>query len=312
MIPGSIKCPGGFVVKYSETEIVIENSDKLTMISSADGGGYSENFDMLTISDNVCSGKGFHIISSADPKSASLVSMTEGKTSVTALAIADPVCSEESADPYKGYMTSVVVMVDANMPQATMARTAMTSTEAITCAFQELMVGCPHSNSIASGSESVCVTVLSNKSCGKILYNAGKHSKLGELIGKTVKKATISSMGENNITLESQADVFRRLERFGITKGTCIKYLIEIGKTPDTGFEERLDSISKDVNILAIVCSVIHIADEISWGLIPHDAGYEIGHEIICRTLSDNIPERDLIRDLVAAISQIAADSKDH
>ena len=66
----------------------------------------------------------------------------------------------------------------------------------------------------------------------------------------------------------------------------------------------ELEKISKDKTMLSYVSSVLHIADEISWGLMPKDAGYEVGHEVICATISKNTPKSNyLVSDLVSAIS---------
>lgn len=298
---------GGFIVSRGESEIEITHpGGKWSLLSSSYGGGYTEAPDKLVLTGKGVRSGQFSIRTSSDIENASLISRSHGMTSVSALVIADPdPQTPRSVD--KGYGISIVLMVDAALPTATMARAAVTSTEAVTCAFQQLMIGRPDSKEIASGSDSVCIAVLSNTERGITLHNAGKHSKLGELIGRAVIEATLSSMGKNGVTPESQADIFKRLERFGITKGSCEEYLVANGLEPGKGFGAAIEKISCDKVMLSCVSSILHIEDEISWGLIPEDEGYEAGREIICAVISKDAPgSKDLIADIVSAVSMKA------
>lgn len=299
---------GGFRVRINDSGIYIDHpKGRCSMMTSADGGGYLENIGCVSLVRDVSKGEGFIIEVSPDLESVSVVPMEFGKTHVTALAIADTECQNE-----RGYAVSVVLMVGAELPQASMARAAITVTEAITCSFQQLMVGNLHSKDIESGSDSVCVTVLSDIDCGNRLYSTGKHSKLGELIGKASISAVTSSMNLNGTTVDSQAQILKRLERFGVTEDSFRDSVEKFGKTADKMFWKRLGDISLDSYTGACVSSVIQIVDEISWGLIPFESGYEVGHKIICSTISDVIPEGNLIDEIVSAIAnKVISDSKD-
>ena len=302
MKDGNQEYSGGFFVNRGLYEIVVEHpARKGSLMSSSDGGGYSEVFERVIISKTKSKENGFKITVSSDIENVSLISMSEGLTSVTAMVIADP---GSSAETFERYAISIILMINAGLPQATMARAIVTSTEAVTCAFQELMISDPHSNAIASGSDSMCVTVLSDEECGRVLHSAGKHSKLGELIGKTVKEATLSSMKNNGTTLSSQSNVLRRLERFGVTKNSFTECLKDIGgPSPDEKSNMALNKLLSDKKMLASISAVIHIADEIRLGLIPFDAGYEIGCNVIRSTIHENVSERDLISNVVLAIA---------
>ncbi len=298
---------GGFRVRMNDSEIHIDNpKGRCSMMSSADGGGYLQNIGCISLVRDISTEDGFMIRVSADIESASIVSMEFGKTHVTALAIADAECRDADR-----YAVSVVLMVDAELPQATMARAAITVTEAITCSFQQLMVGDHNSDDPRSGSDSVCVTVLSNIDCGKRLYSAGKHSKLGELIGKASISAVMSSMNMNGATVDSQTHVLKRLERFGITEDSfknCVEYTDRI---TDEVFWKKLSGIFSDSYTIACVSAIIQIIDEISWGLIPFESGYEVGHKIICATISDVRPEGNLMNEIVLAIATEAINDSD-
>ncbi|MCL2031994.1 MAG: adenosylcobinamide amidohydrolase [Methanomassiliicoccaceae archaeon] len=297
---------GGFIVCTDASSIVISHPAGRWSVLSSSEGGYSETPDQLTLTNETPQIGKFTIKTSPDVKTASLVSKSHRMTSVSALVIADPNPSV-NGDKAGGHRISVVLMVDADLPTGTMARAAITSTEAVTCAFQQLMIGRSDRKEISSGSDSICISVLSNIGCGRRLYGAGKHSKLGELIGNTVIEATISSMGKNGVTQDSQADVFKRLERFGVTKRSCREYLTTVGLVPGDGFDAALDAISGDRIMLSYVSAVLQIADEISWKLIPKAEGYKIGRKIICAAISEDASKsNDLVADIVSAIAMRA------
>lgn len=295
------ECPGGFRIRSDENEIRIDHPDgKCSMMSSADGGGYLENIESISLSKNISDKEGFAIKVSADVKSASLSVMGFGKTHVTALAIADP----KSCDD--GYVVSVVLMVDAELPQATMARSIITVTESITCSFQQLMLEGYDPTDGRSNNCSISVTVLTNPDCKKRLYSSGKHSKLGELIGKASIFAVTSSMNLNGITTEFQSNVLKRLERLGVTKDSFKKYIKSTGTTTNEALWKRFDALLLEPSIVTGVSATIQIIDEMSWGLIPHGPGHEIGHEIICATISGVEPKQNLIDEIVIAIANKA------
>ncbi len=301
------ECQGGFRVRMDDDKIHIDHPDgKCSMMSSADGGGYFENIDNVSLVKDISNEKGFAIKVSADIKSASLSTMEFRTTHVTALAIADPRSCETD-----DYAVSVILMVDADLPQATMARSIITVTEAITCSFQQLMLEGYDPKNIRSKNCSLCVTILTNTDCGKRLHNAGKHSKLGELIGKASINAIMSSMNKNGITAEYQTHVLKRLERLGVTKDSFRDYVESTGGIAGELFWERLDLVSSDSSIIASVSAVIQIMDEISWGLIPLESGYEIGHKIICATIFDVEPKEDLINEIIIAIADKAISDSD-
>ena len=96
----------------------------------------------------------------------------------------------------------------------------MTCTEAKTAAIQELLEGSKYSNGIATGSGTDQTIIIANSESELYMEGAGKHSKLGELIGKTVKNAVKKALAkQSGLTPAKQHDVFRRLKRFDIKAG---------------------------------------------------------------------------------------------
>ena len=85
---------------------------------------------------------------------------------------------------------NIMLIIDADLPPAILARALVTCTEAKTAALQELMVGSVYSCGLATGSGTDSTIVIANPASKLYLESAGKHSKLGELIGRVVMRAT--------------------------------------------------------------------------------------------------------------------------
>jgi len=304
-----------FLIESDGSCITIRPSKgRASMMSSSMHGGHFETIDRICIANGESHMDGFSIDSSTDIRGTSICSMEKGLTSVTALAMSKPEGS--LSIPNSGYGTVIVLMANVDMPPATMARAIMTSTEAVTCAFQQRMIASPGSRELASCSGSMCITVLSDIDSGRRLYGAGKHSKFGELIGRTVLEATLASLGKNGASAASQANVLRRLERFGVTKGSFKELIPKDGVTSCGEFDMTLDDLLSDENVLAHVSAAIHALDEVSWGLIPKD----VGHEVCIGIMEDLVPNDvlhshlgdDPIEAVVKAISMMAYNLSQH
>lgn len=123
--------------------------------------------------------------------------------------------------PDKFGTINIMLYIDCDLPPGTIARALVTCTEAKTAAIQELLEGSKYSNGLATGSGTDTTIIVANSESNLYLEGAGKHSKLGELIGKAVKKAVKEALEkQSGLNPKRQHDVFRRLRRFGVLPGT--------------------------------------------------------------------------------------------
>ncbi|MCU6396733.1 adenosylcobinamide amidohydrolase, partial [Enterobacter quasiroggenkampii] len=108
-------------------------------------------------------------------------------------------------------------------------RALVTCTEAKTAALQELMAGSNYSRGIATGSGTDGTIIVCNSKSKIKLTNAGKHSKLGELIGVAVKKAVKEALFlQTGLCAESQHSMLKRVKRFGIDENRILNKYAEI------------------------------------------------------------------------------------
>ena len=200
-----------------------------------------------------------------------------------------------SVEPVGGTINTIL-LINANLPEYTMTRAVMTATEAKAAALQQLMARSIYSTGIATGSGTDMIVIVADPCSSQHLSNAGKHSKLGELIGRTVIQATnIALERETGLSPASQRDVLVRLSRFGVTEEDIWKTAIQTGSINLARMEERerflqyLRSWAREPGSVSRVAAALHVVDEAEWGLLPHDAA----REAIIRILHDgeiNIP----------------------
>ncbi len=172
---------------------------------------------------------------------------------------------------FKPGTINTILIINANLSENTLLRAIMTAVEAKTVALQELMATSIYSSGIATGSGTDNISIISNTESENILTNAGKHSKLGELIGISVIEATKTALSNQcNINPNSQQDMLVRLQRFGYGEENYLENKNLLSNTLNKAeFIRNLHNFSKNPIVVAMISSILHIVDEINWGLIP-------------------------------------------
>ena len=181
-----------------------------------------------------------------------------------------------------------MLFIDADLPPGTLARTLVTCTEAKVAALQELMADSRYSSGLATGSGTDQTILVANPESQLCLDDAGKHSKLGELIGCTVIAAVKSGMAkQHGLTAHRQHDLLRRLRRFGVTEETiwnAYERLFPDETVPKKKFLAALRTLCVSSPLLTEGVLYIHLLDERLWGLLEEketrDAALRIFREL--------------------------------
>ena len=168
-----------------------------------------------------------------------------------------------------------MIFINVSLPPATMTRVVMTAAEAKASVLQELMAPSRYSTGIATGSGTDMITVVSDHTSPLVVTNAGKHAKLGELIARCVREATREALfRQTGLGPASQQNMLVRLERFGITGEDFWEAASALpGEHDRDGFLSALGERANSPVLVAVTASLLHIADEVAWGLLPRDAG---------------------------------------
>jgi adenosylcobinamide hydrolase len=196
----------------------------------------------------------------------------------------DPASYYENGDGFEpvGGTINTILLISAALPEHAMVRALMTATEAKSAALQQLMARSVYSTGIATGSGTDMIAIVSYPDSKIQLSDAGTHSKLGELIGKTVIQATHAALEkETDLSPESQCDVMVRLLRYRVTEEVLWDIHTEMFGQDHSDPEAKeqfvlnLKTWAKKPGNVAIMAAALHIVDEAGWGLLPSQESKE-------------------------------------
>ena len=185
--------------------------------------------------------------------------------------------NDPDINPLSGTI-NIMVFINRPLTEGAMVRTIVTATEAKTAALQELNVNSRYSDGPATGTGTDQIGVACRITDDPSLTSAGKHAKLGELIGKTVKIAVKKTLSlQNQLTPEGQRSVKIHIERFGTDKesikiGVCRHLSEDNAKT----FADNFDILNRDPLTVASVTALVHLRDKLAWGTLPESCMPEI------------------------------------
>lgn len=166
---------------------------------------------------------------------------------------------------------NTMLFINRELTPGAMVRTVMTATEAKTAVLQELAVNSRYSNCLATGTGTDQIGVASRLETGMPLRSAGKHSALGELIGKSVHDAIRETLGlQNALTPEGQRSCVRHIERFGAERDNIIKAVAaHLDENKAALLAGNFNCIERDPLVVAAVTALVHVRDKITWGILP-------------------------------------------
>lgn len=232
----------------------------------------------LGLNSEKCSGMG----TAASMENVSIKTEYHGDLSVTAIATAgietnggrvgDPASWDEWENRHKkvGHGTiNIIVFIDAKLSAGTLTRALVTCTEAKTAAIQELMGGSNYSNDLATGSGTDGTILVGNMESPMILTNSGKHSKLGEIMGLSVKTAVKEALyKQTGLSPKSQHCVLARLKRYGVNIDTLWDLFDSKTRFLKADFVHQVETLARSTEFLAPVSAIIHLIDQYRWNLL--------------------------------------------
>ncbi len=164
---------------------------------------------------------------------------------------------------------NILLFIEADLSEGALARALVTCTEAKTAALQELLVPSRYSSGIATGSGTDGTIIVADPMSPLKLTEAGKHFLLGEMIGKTVIDAVKEALFlQTGLCPERQADIFMRLDRFGITEDALVDKALKEGIAYGS-YSEKLPGIARNKELVVFSSLYAHLLDQLNWGMIP-------------------------------------------
>lgn len=173
---------------------------------------------------------------------------------------------------------NTLLFINRELTPGAMVRCVMTATEAKTAALQELAVHSRYSDGLATGTGTDQIGVASRLASGIPLTGAGKHSVLGELIGKTVHDAICGTLAlQNGLTPEGQRSAVLHLARFGATKeGMREAVAAHLNGSDSALFRANFACVERDPLVVAAVAALAHLRDKVVWSILPESCAPEL------------------------------------
>ncbi len=217
----------------------------------------------------------------------SVLAVCTGGVEGNAGRVGDPASFFETEDSYEQVgdekpvfhgTINTMLFINKELTDGAMVRTVMTATEAKTAVLQELAVSSKYSDGLATGTGTDQIGVASALGTGKALKGAGKHSVLGELIGKAVFSAIKETLAlQNQLTPESQRSCLAHMLRFGLTRESMVKSVARgLDKEKAILFDKNFGQVDRDPLVVASVAALVHLRDKVVWGILPESCVPEI------------------------------------
>jgi adenosylcobinamide amidohydrolase len=226
-------------------------------------------------------------IQSASYETLTVTAVVTGGVEVNGGRVGDPATyfkPMEKSSLYKPGTINIMLVLDADIPSGVLTRALVTCTEAKTAALQELMAGSNYSNGLATGSGTDSTIVIANPASPLYLEDAGKHSKLGELIGCVVKQAVKEALlRQTKLSPQQQHNILNRIKRFGVKEETLWQgYLAKI-TTPVTKpqFLECLYQLAGQHQLVTYTSLYVHLLDQFLWELLSGEEVMQAGNELL-------------------------------
>ena len=172
---------------------------------------------------------------------------------------------------------NTMLFIGQELSDGALVRSIVTATEAKTAALQELNVNSRYSAGLATGTgtDQIAVACLLG---GEPLTGAGKHSKLGELIGRVVQDSVMGALAlQNKLTPARQCSARIHLERFGADKKRFLTG-IQSGLSPRLAelLANNFEEIDRDPTTVAAAAALAHLWDKLAWCVLPEECRPEI------------------------------------
>ena len=178
---------------------------------------------------------------------------------------------------------NVIILTNVCLEPGTLANGLVTATEAKTVALSNLRIPSQFSNGFATGTGTDGIAIFSNSESDNILSNAGKHSKLGELMAKCVIESISEAIKRQVwITKESQCSGLARLRRYDLDINEFYKNI-----TDKEEFIRLLQAAARKQENVAITTSILHLIDEVENNLLDKKIAYNLADSILENNCSD-------------------------
>jgi hypothetical protein len=185
-----------------------------------------------------------------------------------------------SAVPVPGTINTMLLINHA-LTEGALARAVITMTEAKSAALQRLAVRSLYSADFATGTgtDQYCVAArLASGGGGKEFTSTSPHSKLGELIGVTVRDATLEALRwQNGLEVSTTRLLFHALGRYGVREADFLTGLAPLLSERELELLNRnFQSVVYEPKVSAAAYAIAAVLDRMRAGTLPAASARDI------------------------------------
>ena len=255
---------------------------------------YLENHDLYDYLVDLCNNYNFNplkstgLVTFALMKNLSIVSKKFKNLEVSAITTAgvrvNAVCAGDNASYYeengkfKAGTINTILLINSKLNDNVLAEAFMVASEAKSVALNNLKIPSQFSNNFATGTGTDGLIIASNLDSNHSITNAGKHSKLGELIAKSIIESIhVAIKKQVWITHSSQSNVLVRLNRYKLD----INEFYDSLNQDKHSFISGLQIDSRKSQNVAITTSILNLFDEVQYGLLDKNVALKLSNSIL-------------------------------
>lgn len=173
---------------------------------------------------------------------------------------------------------NTIVVINKPLTPGAQARAVMTMVEAKSAALGELAVPSGASPHLATGTGTDQYLIAVPATGPHALEDAGAHTKLGELIGETVRQATVEALRwQNGLERSHTRSIVRALGRFGLTEAALRERLRKM--LPAQSYElleKNALGVMMEPRVSATAFAYAAVLDRLQYGTLPADLAGEL------------------------------------
>lgn len=183
---------------------------------------------------------------------------------------------------------NIFVIINANLNENSLLSAMMTTIEAKTVALRNLLIPSQYSGELATGTGTDGISIISDLNNDNYLDNAGKHSKLGELIANAVISAINQSLMKGMyICPKSQANVLVRLDRLKFNINDFYDNL-SLNGHDKREFIIKLKNVMCDYKNVAISSLIVELITQVRHGLMTKKVAFNLASNIVADYLLED------------------------
>lgn len=174
------------------------------------------------------------------------------------------------ATPLPGTI-NILLLINVPMQAGGLTQALITATEAKSSALQDLFVGSLASPTQATGTGTDQMIIACPQE-GSSRQSAGTHTRMGELIGKTVHRATMKALEwQNGLSPSLSRNLSHLFKRLGFDQNEWQQALETQTTCPSELLLANIQAILHDPQICAVAASLCTILDRVRVGALPEN-----------------------------------------